>query len=138
MRRFRLFLRSNNRVKTERTEVQKEIIKKAKDIIPNRVKYYAVKMGVSYNRISIRLQKTRWGSCSSKKNLNFNALLVLMPERVMDSVIVHELSHLKYMNHQAEFWNNVYRYFPKEEYAKCRKYLSKEGTDMIRKYIINQ
>ncbi|MCQ2554576.1 MAG: M48 family metallopeptidase [Clostridia bacterium] len=107
-------------------------MKRAKSVIPPRVEYYAGIMGLSYEKVYIRLQKTRWGSCSSKKNLSFNALLALMPTEVLDSVIVHELAHLKYMNHQKLFWNLVYRYFPKEKYAACRKYLNSEGMKIMK------
>ncbi len=72
----------------------KQIKKKAKKVIPERVEYYAKLAGISYNRIFIRLQKSRWGSCSVDGNLNFNCLLVLMPPKVMDSVVVHELCQL--------------------------------------------
>lgn len=129
---FRFYKRSNS---NKRTKEQKKILKDAKKIILPRVSYYADLMGLEYNRVSIRLQKTRWGSCSTLKNLNFNALLILMPEDVMDSVIVHELSHLKYMNHQKEFWEFVYKYFPESKYKKCRKYLNNEGKITMKKYL---
>ena len=65
---------------------------KALDIIPRRVEYFAKRIGVTYGRITIRNQKTRWGSCSSKGNLNFNCLLMLAPSEVLDYVVVYELS----------------------------------------------
>ncbi len=83
--------------------------------------YYANLMGVNYGKITIRNQKTRWGSCSSKGNLNFNYKLYYMPERLMDYVIVHELAHLKYMNHSKEFWRVVETYYP--SYKQCREEL---------------
>lgn len=92
----------------------KAVIKKA---FEDRVSYYADIMGVSYNRITIRDQKTRWGSCSSKGNLNFNFRLYYMPQHLMDYVIVHELSHRRHMDHSKEFWNEVGRFYP--EYKKC-------------------
>ncbi len=92
----------------------KAVIKKA---LEDRVSYYADIMGVSYNRITIRDQKTRWGSCSSKGNLNFNFRLYYMPQHLMDYVIVHELSHRRHMDHSKEFWNEVGRFYP--EYKKC-------------------
>lgn len=97
----------------------------AKKIIPERVKFYAEKLGVTYGRITIRHQKTRWGSCSSKGNLNFNCLLVLFPIEVMDSVIVHELCHRKQMNHSAKFYEEIEKVFP--EYRKYHKFLSENG-----------
>ena len=73
-----------------REEIEK-LAEQAMQVIPERVAYYAKKIGVTYGRITIRNQKTRWGSCSSKGNLNFNCLLMLTPPEVIDSVIVHEL-----------------------------------------------
>lgn len=103
----------------------KTYIQKAKEIIPKRVKFYAEKVGVTYNRITFRCQHTRWGSCSSKGNLNFNCLLVLLPRDVMDSVIVHELCHRKQMNHSAKFYAEVEKVFP--EYKRCHQWLKENG-----------
>ena len=98
------------------------LAEKAKQIIPERVRYYAPKIGVTYNRITIRCQRTRWGSCSSKGNLNFNCLLALFPIEVIDSVVVHELCHRKHMNHSPQFYAEVEKVFP--EYKKWHKWLS--------------
>ena len=98
---------------------------KAKQIIPERVRYYAPKIGVTYNRITIRCQHTRWGSCSSKGNLNFNCLLALFPLEVIDSVVVHELCHRKHMNHSSQFYAEIEKVFP--EYKKWHKWLSDNG-----------
>lgn len=103
----------------------KAFAKKAKTVIPERVKYYAPKIGVTYNRITIRCQRTRWGSCSSKGNLNFNCLLVLFPLEVIDSVVVHELCHRKHMNHSPQFYAEIEKVFP--EYKKWHKWLSDNG-----------
>lgn len=101
------------------------LAEKAKTIIPERVKYYAPKIGVTYNRITIRCQRTRWGSCSSKGNLNFNCLLALFPLEVIDSVVVHELCHRKHMNHSPQFYAEVEKVFP--EYKKWHKWLNDNG-----------
>lgn len=97
----------------------------AKNIIPERVAYFASRIGVTYNRITIRNQKTRWGSCSSKGNLNFNWQLVLLPREILDYVVVHELAHRKEMNHSAAFWAEVERELP--DYRERRRML-KEYT----------
>ena len=101
----------------------------AKRVIPERVAYYAPIVGVSYGRVTIRHQKTRWGSCSAKGNLNFNCLLMLTPPEVLDSVVVHELCHRKEMNHSKRFYAEVYRVFP--DYDKWDKWLKKNGKSII-------
>ena len=98
-------------------------------IIPERVKYYARLVGVTYRKITIRNQKTRWGSCSGKGNLNFNCLLAITPAEVLVSIVVHELCHRKHMNHSKEFYAEVYRVFP--EYDKCSKWLKENGSLLI-------
>ena len=109
----------------------KALAKQAKKVIPDRVAYYARLVGVTYGRISIRNQKTRWGSCSAQGNLNFNCILMRAPIEVLDSVIVHELCHRKHMNHSAAFYAEVRRVYP--EYDKWHKWLKKNGTHL--KYI---
>ncbi len=99
--------------------------------IPQRVRKYAAIIGVTVGRITIRNQKTRWGSCSSKGNLNFNCLLMLCPEEIRDYVVVHELCHRKELNHSARFWNEVARVMP--DYAVRRKWLKENGSALIRR-----
>lgn len=106
-------------------EEMKTLAQKARVIIPERVKKYAPIVGVNYGRITIRNQRSRWGSCSGKGNLNFNCLLVLFPDEVIDYVVIHELCHRKHMNHSAEFYAEVERVFP--EYRRCRKWLKENG-----------
>ena len=97
----------------------------AKERIPRRVSYFAQQMGVTYGRITIREQKTRWGSCSSKGNLNFNWKLVLMPEEVLDYVVVHELAHRRELNHSDRFWAIVAEVLP--DYRERRRELKEWG-----------
>lgn len=106
-----------------------QLTEKAKEVIPARVALWSEKMGISYGTVSIRHQKTRWGSCSSKGNLNFNCLLMLCPLEVLDSVIVHELAHRKEMNHSRSFYAIVYLHFP--EYDKWHDWLHKHGSSLI-------
>lgn len=99
--------------------------KKAKVLIPQRVEYYANLAGITYNKIFIRLQKSRWGSCSVEGNLNFNCLLALMPLDILDSVVVHELCHRRHMDHSKAFYAEVLNIFP--EYKRCDKWLKQNG-----------
>lgn len=103
----------------------KNIKRKARKIIPERVGYWAEKIGVTYGRIAIRLQSSRWGSCAANGNLNFNWLLVLMPSEVLDSVVVHELCHRRHMNHSKEFYAEIDRVFP--DYRRWNKWLKDNG-----------
>ena len=99
--------------------------------IPERVAYYAPIAGVSYGRITIRNQKSRWGSCSAKGNLNFNCLLMLTPPEVIDSVVVHELCHRKEMNHSRRFYDEVLRVYP--DYHIWNKWLKENGAAIMRR-----
>ena len=104
---------------------------KAMEVLPKRAAHYAKLLGVDYGRITIRNQRTRWGSCSSKGNLNFNCLLMLTPEDVYDYVVVHELCHRREMNHSKRFWSLVESVLP--DYKKCEAYLKKEGAAIMRR-----
>ena len=105
------------------------LAEEALKVIPERVEYFAKVIGVTYGKITVRTQKTRWGSCSSKGNLNFNCLLMLAPPEVLDYVVVHELCHRKQMNHSKAFWLEVEKVLP--NYKEVRKWLKEEGSQMI-------
>ncbi len=85
-------------------------------------------MNIQFKDITLRQQKTRWGSCSSQGNLNFNWRLVHSPPEVIDYVIIHELAHRKEMNHSHRFWEIVRKYDP--EYLKHRGWLKRQGMDL--------
>lgn len=105
----------------------------ALEIIPKRVSYFAPLVGVNYGRITIRNQKSRWGSCSSKGNLNFNCLLMLMPPEVLDYVVVHELCHRKEMNHSPKFWAEVGKVLP--DYEKQKLWLKEHGNEIMMRMV---
>lgn len=109
-------------------EERRDGILRARKIFPERTAYFAKCMGVTYNRITIREQKTRWGSCSSAGNLNFNWKLVLMPPELLDYVVVHELAHRKEMNHSPRFWAIVERELP--DYCNRREELKILGRQL--------
>lgn len=108
-----------------------ELADKALKYIPERVAYFAKQIGVDYGGITIRNQRTRWGSCSSKGNLNFNCLLMLTPIEVIDYVVVHELCHRKEMNHSKLFWSEVEKVLP--DYKTQVKWLKEEGSNIVRR-----
>lgn len=110
-------------------EERAELMAAAKEDIPRRVAYFAPLVGVSVGRITIRCQRTRWGSCSAKGNLNFNCLLMRCPEWVRDYVVVHELCHRREMNHSPRFWGLVSAHCP--DYAAARKWLKTEGRALM-------
>ena len=118
----------------------KELVAAAKEHIPERVAYFAPAVGVKYGKITIRKQRSRWGSCSSAGNLSFNALLMLAPPEVLDGVVVHELCHtlhknhgakfhLKQMNHSAAFYREVSRILP--DYKERNKWLKENGHTLL-------
>ena len=100
-------------------------------VIPGRVAHFAPLVGVTYGRITVRNQRTRWGSCSSKGNLNFNCLLMLAPPGILDYVVVHELCHRKVMNHSPKFWAEVAKVMP--DYKERQKWLRTEGSNIMRR-----
>ncbi len=93
----------------------------ARRVLTEKTELWAARMGVAYGRITIRQQATRWGSCSAKGNLNYNWVLMLVPEELQDYVVVHELAHRREMNHSPEFWKIVAEQLP--DYAVRRKRL---------------
>ena len=101
----------------------------ARTVLPDRVAFYADRMGVTYGTITIRRQRTRWGSCTAQGNLNFNCLLMLLPPEVQDYVVVHELCHRRELNHSPRFWAEVEKVLP--DYQTARAYLKDHGAALI-------
>ena len=97
--------------KFTQTEIE-ALARKALTVIPDRVRHFAPMVGVTYGRITIRNQRSRWGSCSGKGNLNFNCLLMLTPDHVIDYVVVHELCHMRHRDHSPAFYAEVERWLP--------------------------
>jgi len=92
----------------------------ARILCEEKCEFWAEKMGVKYNRIAIKSMKTKWGSCSSKKNLNFNYKILFLSEKDRDYLIVHELSHLVHMNHSSRFWDLVCETLGSEEFRRYK------------------
>ena len=110
-------------------EELEQLRRNGQELFRQRVTYFAPLAGVQWNRITVRFQKTRWGSCTGNGNLSFNGLLLLAPPEVLDYVVVHELCHRKEMNHSPKFWAEVARVCP--QYAACRKWLREHGATLI-------
>ncbi|MFZ5437437.1 MAG: M48 family metallopeptidase [Patescibacteria group bacterium] len=98
----------------------------AQHYITKKTSLMAKKMGLTYKKISFKIQKTRWGSCSSTKNLNFNLKLIHFTPKIIDYVIIHELAHLEYMDHSKNFWQLVEQYDP--DYRLHRGWLKRQGS----------
>ncbi len=117
-------------------EVNKALIKYfkdfAKEFFINRTYKFATKYGYDFNRVTIKNQKTKWGSCSTKRNLNFNWKLIFAPLEVLEYVVIHEVCHLKEMNHSPRFWKLVEQECP--QYKSHKKWLRKNG-DTIQTYV---
>ncbi len=94
---------------------------RARQLVEERIAFFNQMLGLTFNRLSIRNQKSRWGSCSSKKNININYKIIFLTPRQQDYIIVHELCHLQHMNHSPKFWALVEQLIP--EYRTLRKEL---------------
>ena len=113
----------------QRAALTQRYIAAAKEYFPKRAAYFQQFTGGAYNRITIRDQKTRWGSCSAKGTLSFNWRLMLAPPAILDYVVVHELCHLTHMNHSAAFWQAVAEVYP--DYHTARKWLKDHGHELV-------
>ena len=120
---------SENSENKYNTEELNAILEEAKVRLPRLVARYAKEMDVSYEKVFVKAQKTRWGSCSSKGNINLNCVLMNVPAYVRKFVIVHEVAHRKEMNHSERFWKVVADEIP--EYHKAVIWLKKNGDSVI-------
>ncbi len=111
------------RVKSKKALVHYDTHKEAaRARIHARLAHWSAHYALTHGRVAIRDQRTRWGSCSTKRNLNFNYKLVFLPDALVDYVIVHELCHLIEFNHSAAFWDHVARALP--DYRERKKMLA--------------
>lgn len=113
----------------QREALQKRYREAAKEYIPKRVEFYKQFVSGDYSRITIRDQKTRWGSCSASGTLSFSWRLMLAPPAILDYVVVHELCHFEHMNHSREFWQAVENILP--DYKQRRDWLKEHGAELM-------
>ena len=112
------------------TEAEREALRaQARPVLEEKVARFAPLVGVSWGKITIRTQRSRWGSCSAQGNLSFNALLLLTPPEVLDYVVVHELCHRKEMNHSPRFWAEVEKLVP--DWKARRLWLRRNGGALM-------
>lgn len=111
-----------------REALKQALSRRALARIRQRLNHYAPRLGVTFGRVTVRDQKSRWGSCSAKQNLNFNWKLIMAPPEVLDYVVVHELCHLREFNHSPRFWALVEAQLP--EYACWKKWLKDHGSEL--------
>lgn len=119
----------NHTQRTIKSALSKIYAAQAVQIFSERVAYHAQRIGVTVAGITVRNQRSRWGSASATGRLNFNIRLLLAPPEVLEYVVVHELMHLRHMNHSKDFWQAVGAYFP--EYAHYRKWLKDNGRELV-------
>ncbi len=102
----------------------------ARTLVHERLEYFNLHYGLTYGRVTIRAQRSRWGSCSKKGNMNFNYALLFLPPELCDAVIVHELCHLKEFNHGSAFWKLVSETIP--DYAERKKKLARIHPSLMK------
>ena len=95
---------------------------KAAEVLTQKTKDWAEKIGVEYNRVVLKDQRTLWASCSAQKNINYSYRIIKMPPVVQDYLVIHELCHLKFMNHGEEYWQLVGQFSP--DYKLHRRWLN--------------
>jgi len=130
--RFLVYVKKDISTGKRREEIKKRLEQwykgQARRLIHERLDFYKQQMDLDFNEVRLKDQKTRWGSCSTKGNLNFNWRLIMAPPFILDYVIVHELCHLKIMNHTKQFWQLVESCVP--DYKARRNWLKENGMGL--------
>jgi len=114
--------------------LQEWLHEKALEYLPKHLDTVALQLGISYNKVRVKRQRTRWGSCSAKRNINLNRNLMFMPFEVVDYVLHHEIVHLKFLDHSSKFWNEVERLFP--NYRIGRQQLKHLGDNKVPEWAV--
>jgi len=124
--RLTLFVKQQTRAAVEKLFLD-WLLEQAKAYMPAMAKEYALQLGMEHKlgKVTFRKTRTKWGHCDEDGDIQFNWLLMLAPKPVLDYLIAHETSHLRYLNHSARFWNTVQQLCP--DYKKHREWLSENG-----------
>ena len=109
-------------------QIKRRLVKDALEKIRLNLDKWSPSVNVPYGRVTVREQRTRWGSCSSKHNLNFNWKLIMAPPACLEYVVIHELCHLLYLNHSERFWAEVKKRMP--DYEIWKKWLKAHGSEL--------
>ncbi|MCR1935174.1 M48 family metallopeptidase [Clostridium tepidum] len=115
----------DKREKIIKDNLEKFYKQQAQKVLEERTDYYSNILGVKPKNITIKNQKTLWGSCSSKRNINYNYKIIMAPLKILDYIVVHELCHLVHMNHSKNFWSLVESIIP--DYKERRNWLKVNG-----------
>lgn len=110
--------------------LKKWYVKQATKVLVEKTDFWCAKLGVQVNRIAIKEQKTRWGSCSSRGNINYNWRIMMSPESTIDYLVIHEVAHRIHLNHSDDFWALVGRHCP--EYQAHRLWLKQYGQQLFK------
>lgn len=129
---FKVYFNSN--IELDGDTIKKHVIdiykKQAKKVLMERTEVYSKLINVNPLKVTIKSQKTLWGSCSSKRNINYNYKIIMAPIEVVDYIVVHELCHLVHMNHSRQYWNVVQSILP--DYKIRRQWLKDNGFKLMR------
>ncbi|KTF14709.1 M48 family metallopeptidase [Pseudoalteromonas sp. H105] len=125
--------RVQNKQAMYQTQLETFLHDQLESYIEMRLHHFCDQMGEALpSKLKIMVYKRRWGSCNQRRELTFNLLLVSAPQWIIDYVIVHELSHLKYLNHSSQFWSRVNQYYP--QYKDASSWLEKNGASLQWKF----
>ena len=120
---------ANDEIERIRSAIERFYRGQAQRYLPSRLRELAVMHGFEYEKVRVKNQKTRWGSCSVKRNINLNLRLMMAPDEAIDYVIIHELCHLRELNHNPAFWALVESYCP--EFLHWKAWFKQHGPSLI-------
>lgn len=111
--------------------LHKFYLQTAREYLTDRTEHFATLLNLNFNQIRLKDTKSRWGSCSAKKNLNYNYRIILAPKPIVDYLVIHEVCHLQHLDHSTNFWNLVASQDP--SYREHQKWLKENGHQLVYK-----